>query len=124
MKVKFLVRDSRVGKDGTSPIELSIIINNERKVITLDRRCNPSKWDSRIQKVKGSKDLNDYINLVRSQCYALHSEMVSLKLHITAETFVYAYKNGIKLSEHAMCPYSIFWDCFPMNMPSHQQSHQ
>ena len=77
MKVKFLVRDSRVGKDGTSPIELSIIINNERKVITLDRRCNPSKWDSRTQKVKGSKDLNDYINLVRSQCYALHSEMVS-----------------------------------------------
>lgn len=105
MKVKFLVRDSRVGKDGTSPIELSIIINNERKVITLDRRCNPSKWDSRIQKVKGSKDLNDYINLVRSQCYALHSEMVSLKLHITAETFIYAYKNGIKKNiitiEHA-----------------------
>ena len=68
MKVKFLVRDSRVGKDGTSPIELSIIINNERKVITLDRRCNPSKWDSRTQQVKGSKDLNDYINLVHSPC--------------------------------------------------------
>lgn len=105
MKLNFLVRESKVGKNGTSPIELSIIIDNERKIIALDRRCNPSKWDARTQKVKGSKELNDYINLVRSQCYALHSEMVSLKLHITAETFVDAYKNGIKKNvitiEHA-----------------------
>lgn len=96
MKLNFLVRESKIGKDGTSPIELSVIIEGVRKIISLDRRCKPSKWDAGTQKVKGSKELNNYINVVRAQCYALHNEMLSLKMHVTTDSFVDAYKNGIK----------------------------
>lgn len=95
MKLNFVVRESKVGKNGTAPLELSVTINGERKVFALDMRCNPSKWDARNQKVKGSKEINDYINVIRSKCYALYNEMVSLKLHITLDNFLYALKNGI-----------------------------
>ena len=70
MKVNFVVRDSKVGKDGTSPIELSVIVDGERRYVTLDRRCSPSKWDAKRQKVKGvknAKDLNEYIEKIRSK---------------------------------------------------------
>ena len=36
MKLNFLVRESKIGKDGTSPIELSVIIEGVRKIISLD----------------------------------------------------------------------------------------
>lgn len=95
MKLNFVVRESKVGKNGIAPLELSVTINGERKVFALDRRCNPSKWDAKNQKVKGSKEINDYINVIRSKCYALYNEMVSLKLHITLDNFLHALKNGV-----------------------------
>ena len=98
MKLNFVVRESKVGKNATAPLELSVIIDGERRCITLDRRCNPSKWDTKNQKAKGSKELNEYIDTIRSRCYALESEMLSLKLHLTVDTFVNAFRNGIKLN--------------------------
>ena len=98
MKLNFVVRESKVGKNATAPLELSVIIDGERRYITLDRRCNPSKWDTKNQKAKGSKELNEYIDTIRSRCYALESEMLSLKLHLTVDTFVNAFRNGIKLN--------------------------
>ena len=35
MKLNFLVRESKIGKDGTSPIELPVIIEGVRKIISL-----------------------------------------------------------------------------------------
>ena len=95
MKLNFVVRESKVGKNATAPIELSVTINGERKTFALERRCNPLKWDAKKQKVKGSKELNDYIDVVRTKCYALYNEMCSLNLHITTDSFIYALKNGI-----------------------------
>ncbi len=85
MKLNFVVRESKVGKNGTAPLELSVTINGERKVFALDRRCNPSKWDAKNQKAKGSKEINEYINIIRSKCYVIYNEMVSLKSHITID---------------------------------------
>ncbi len=36
MKLNFVVRESKVGKNGTAPLELSVTINGERKVFALD----------------------------------------------------------------------------------------
>lgn len=36
MKLNFVVRELKVGKNGTAPLELSVTINGERKVITLE----------------------------------------------------------------------------------------
>ncbi len=36
MKLNFVVRESKFGKNGTAPLELSVTINGERKVITLE----------------------------------------------------------------------------------------
>ena len=43
-------------------------------------------------KVKGSKDINEYINIIRSKCYAIYNEMVSLKSHIYYRQLIPTYK--------------------------------
>ena len=43
MKINYVVRASKVRKNGLAPIEMSIIVNGARKVITLDRQINPSQ---------------------------------------------------------------------------------
>ena len=35
MKLNFVVRESKVGKNATAPIELSVTINGERKTFAL-----------------------------------------------------------------------------------------
>ena len=55
--------------------------------------------DMKVHSLKlKSKELNEYIDTIRSRCYALESEMLSLKLHLTVDTFVNAFRNGIKLN--------------------------
>ena len=38
MTLNFICRASKARKDGNSPIELSVIINGNRTIITLDRK--------------------------------------------------------------------------------------
>jgi site-specific recombinase XerD len=94
MKLKFLVRQSKMGSDGTSPIELSIIIDGKRKIVSLDRRTTPSKWDATLQRVKGNKEINEFINSIRAKCYTIQSEILLSNQPFTLETFVDVFKNG------------------------------
>lgn len=95
MKLNFVVRESKKGKDGTAPVELSIIINSQRKVITLERRCKPSNWNSAKQMAKGDKATNDFIAAIRTRMMQLEVEMLKTNTPITLDSFLSAYKNGL-----------------------------
>lgn len=95
MKLNFVVRESKKGKDGTAPVELSIIINSQRKVITLERRCKPSNWNSAKQMAKGDKATNDFIAAIRTRMMQLEVEMLKTNTSITLDSFLDAYKNGL-----------------------------
>lgn len=96
MIVNFICRASKAGKDGKSPLELSIIINGNRKYISLDRKVFVNKFDSKKQKVAGDSAANEYINSLRAKLYSQEVEMIKNGMEITIDTFVDVYKNGFK----------------------------
>lgn len=101
MVLNFICRASKARRNGLSPIELSIIINNNRSVITLDRQILSTKFNPSTQKVRGEKDINDYIDVIRKKCYYIETELIKLdKLDI--DTFVYSFKNGIPQKEDTL----------------------
>lgn len=94
MVLNFICRASKARKNGLSPIELSIIINNKRSIITLDRLIQSQKWNTNTQKVKGDKELNEYIDVIRKKCYSIETELIKID-QLDIDTFVYSFKNGI-----------------------------
>lgn len=95
MTLNFICRPSKKRKNGQSPIELSIIIDNERTIITLDRTVEASKFIASSQKVKGDKDLNEYLDVIRKKCYNIETELIKQD-SLTLKDFVDVFKNGHK----------------------------
>ena len=94
MVINFICRSSKAGKDGLSPIELSIIINGKRKYITTDRRVKASSFNTKTQKVSKDKETNEYLEALRSKVYAQETEMLKQGVEVTMDTFMDIYKNG------------------------------
>lgn len=101
MRVNFVCRASKARKTGLSPIELSIIINDKRAIITLDRQIPHTKFNSKSQSVKGDKAINEYLDTIKKKCYHIENELLKLdKLDI--DTFVHSFKYGIPKREDTL----------------------
>ena len=96
MVINFICRASKAGKEGLSPLELSIIINSQRKVITLDRRIKASSFNAKTQKVRKNPEVNEYIEAVKTKVYSQETEMMKRGITITLDSFIDIYKNGFK----------------------------
>lgn len=101
MVLNYVCRASKARKDGLSPIELSIIINGERTVITLDRKIPSTKFNPSTQKVRGDKDINDYLETIRKKCYHIENELIKMD-SLDLETFVHSFKFGLKKKEDSL----------------------
>lgn len=94
MTICFVCRASKARKNGLSPIELSVIIDGIRTIITLDRQVHHSKFNPKTQTVKGDKDLNQYLDVIRRKCFTIETELIKMD-NFDLDTFVYSFKNGI-----------------------------
>lgn len=101
MTLNFICRASKARKDGLSPIELSIIIGGDRTVITLDRKVKSTHFNPSTQKVRGDKDLNEYLEVIRRKCYSIETELIKMD-NLNLETFIHSYKYGIKQKEDTL----------------------
>ena len=101
MVLNYICRASKARKDGLSPIELSIIINGERSIITLDRKIQSQKFNSVTQKVRGDKDINEYLDTIRKKCYHIENELIKID-SLDIDTFVQSFKFGIKRKEDTL----------------------
>lgn len=101
MTLNFICRASKARKDGLSPIELSIIIGGDRTVITLDRKVKSTSFNPSTQKVRGDKDLNEYLEVIRRKCYNIETELIRMD-NLNLETFIHSYKYGIKQKEDTL----------------------
>ena len=107
MTLNFVCRGSKVSKkDGLTPLELYVIIDGKRRYISLNRRIDPKSFNNKKQMVKGDDQTNEYIEAVRMKCYALETEMLKRGLLFTVDTFVYAFKYGIK--QNSISTYALF----------------
>lgn len=94
MTLSFVCRASKARKDGKSPIELSIIINGIRSIIALDRKIPYNKFNPKTQTVRGDKEINEYLDVIRRKCFDIEIELIKID-KLNTETFVYSFKNGI-----------------------------
>lgn len=101
MRLNFVCRASKARKNGLSPIELSITIDGERTIITLDRYVKATQFNPSTQKVRGDKDLNDYLETIRKKCYAIENELVKSG-SMDMDTFISTYKYGIASKEDTL----------------------
>ena len=101
MTLNFICRASKARKTGLSPIELSIIINGNRTIITLDREIIHTKFNPKTQTVKGDKQINEYLETIRKKCYHIENELIKLD-KFDIDTFIYSFKNGIPQKEDTL----------------------
>lgn len=70
--IKFQLRLARQ-KDGSAPLEVRIMVNSERKEISINHRVKIENWLPKEEKIKGNdidtRNLNSYINEIRSRLY-------------------------------------------------------
>lgn len=96
MTISFVCRASKARKDGLSPIELSVIVNGNRSILALDRKCKPSQFNPKTQKVRGDKEINEYLDVVKKKCFNLEMEILKRGDELTITRFVEVFKNGFQ----------------------------
>ena len=97
MVINFICRSSRASaKDGLSPIELSVIIEGQRRYLTLDRRIKATTFNPKKQVVKGDKITNEYLEQIKAKCYEIETDMLRQRMLFNVDTFVHAFRHGIK----------------------------
>jgi integrase len=94
MTICFVCRASKARKNGLSPIELSVIIDGIRTIITLDRQVHHTKFNPKTQTVKGDKDLNQYLDVIRRKCFTIETELIKMD-NFDLDTFIHSFKYGI-----------------------------
>ena len=107
MTITFVCRSAKVSKkDGLTPLELYVIIDGKRRFVSLNRRIDPKLFNAKKQIVRGDTQTNEYIEAVRMKCYALETEMLKRGLLLTVDTFIYAFKHGIR--QNSISVYGLF----------------
>ena len=79
--IAFVCRESKKNKCGLAPVELSICLNGDRKFINLPRKEKPSEFNRKHR----SKDIEDYLSLIRTRVNEIMTEMLANGEPITTE---------------------------------------
>ncbi len=73
--VSFYCRNSKANNKGLAPVELTIIVNGERTIITLPRKENPQAFKNAVS-TKRNNDIKDYLEAVRRRLNAITTELM------------------------------------------------
>lgn len=107
MTITFVCRSSKVSKrNGLTPLELYVIIDGKRRYVSLNRKIDHKLFNPKKQIVRGDTQTNEYIEAVRMKCYSLQTEMLKRGLLLTVDTFVYAFRYGIR--QNSISVYGLF----------------
>lgn len=94
--VSFYCRESKKNKSGLAPIELCIIINQERCIIQLPRRENPRIFRDSLKSKKGN-EVKDYLNAIRARLNEIILELLNEGQPVSATILkTYFQHGGIK----------------------------
>jgi hypothetical protein len=86
--ILFFLQRSKTTKDGKAPVYLRITVNGKRSQISIKRKIEVLKWNSKAGKVNGTarevKELNHYMDSIKHQLYRIQQKLQDEKRHITA----------------------------------------
>ena len=83
--VSFYCRNSKANAKGLAPIEMTIIINGERTIITLPRKENPKEFKAAVSS-KRSNDIKEYLEATRKRLNVITTELMEDGEALTAAT--------------------------------------
>ena len=91
--VSFYCRESKKNKDGTAPIEISLVINGKRCYVQLPRKEAPATFKREINSKKDN-DLKDYLRSVRVRLNEIETAFLRDGQALTAESLRHYFKTG------------------------------
>ena len=91
--VNFYCRSSKATKSGKSPIEVSIIINGSRSMLSLPRKEDPVVFEKLITS-KRMNELKEYLDLVYQKISHYQTEMMKMGIPLSASNLKYYVQNG------------------------------
>lgn len=91
--VSFYCRESKKNKDGTAPIEISLVINGKRCYVQLPRKEAPATFKREINS-KRDNDLKDYLRSVRVRLNEIETTFLRDGQALTAESLRDYFKTG------------------------------
>lgn len=91
--ISFYCRKSKADRQGLAPIEVSIIINGQRKFINCPLKCSPEEFNRK----RRPKYIQDYVDTQRVKMATIVSEMATNGIPLTTESLrEYVRSGGVK----------------------------
>lgn len=85
----FYLKKPKNYNEGPVPVYLRITVNGKRAETTTSRTCEPSQWNSKAGRLKGTKEsvraFNAYLDTLQAMVYSAHESLTARKVTITAE---------------------------------------
>ena len=94
MYISFFCRPSKQLQNGLSPIEVSVTIGKERRVIRLPKYVRAEDFNVKKQRVKRNEVLNHYLDAVKVKFTQIETEMLKRNMPITTRTVIDVFQNG------------------------------
>lgn len=94
MYISFFCRPSKQLQNGLSPIEVSVTIGKERRVIRLPKYVKAEDFNVKKQRVKRNEVLNNYLDAVKVKFTQIETEMLKRNMPITTRTVIDVFQNG------------------------------
>ncbi|NDV83530.1 site-specific integrase [Bacteroides sp. 51] len=98
--IHFTIRESKVRKDGTCPIEVVISINKMKCVFSTGKKVKLTQWSQSKQCATGnddeSKSLNQFLKSVKAKLYRKETELIDMGYIITADLLRDAYLDRVE----------------------------
>lgn len=91
--ISFYCRESKTNRQGLAPVEMSIIINGERCIVTLPRKEVPSEF-KRACSSKRDNDIKQYLQAVRAKIGEIQTEMLEKDIPLTASLLRDYFRTG------------------------------
>jgi translation initiation factor IF-2 len=85
LKVRFLTNPSRTNKEGLTPLEIVLSLDGNKTSIRTGKFIKPNLWDSSKQKVKGNKEINDFMEALRNKVFQIETSFLKADLPLTLE---------------------------------------
>ena len=89
LSILFYLRNDKAKNPDQVPVYMRITVNGKRAEMAIQRSVNPEKWNNEGGFAKGTRkdirDLNEYLDLLRSKVYAAQRDLMEEHKHITAE---------------------------------------
>ena len=98
--IQFFIRDSRIKKDGSVTIEVSLTINGQRSFFSTGKNILATNWDKVKQIAKGkseeSQNINNFLQALKNRLHEKEVELMERGYIVTAELLRDSYFNKVE----------------------------